>query len=184
MKFVSTAGRIHSKLCKHSRNNIFEICTACRKSAFEICCNSRINPFVIYQRRRKNTPEICTYSTNSEFEICKTCSKNTHEIFENSRNNAFEIYKKCILSKFALFVVCTVIERSPGCSDGLTPETVSLVSLHAGSPLPQGEFRPVLHNDALSHTSRLGSGTYQSALIGSKTTMLYCELTYIAFVRL
>ena len=60
-------------------------------------------------------------------------------------NSALEICTKCILSKFALFFIYTVIERAPGCSDGVTPETVGLVSVHAVSPSCRGEFRQVLH---------------------------------------
>jgi hypothetical protein len=91
--FKHNAGRKHSRFVTVSRNNIFEICSACRKSAFGVCSNSRSNAFVIYQLRRNNIPEICKDSGNNEFEICKTCRKVTHEIVENSRNNAFEICK-------------------------------------------------------------------------------------------
>ena len=62
------------------------------------------------------------------------------EIFNNAANNAFEICTKCILSKFALLFIYTVIERNPGCSDGVIPETVGLVSVYPVSP-----SRQVLH---------------------------------------
>jgi hypothetical protein len=50
-----------------------------------------------------------------------------------TQNSALEICTKCIFSKFAFFFIYTVIERAPGCSDGVTPETVGLVSVHAVS---------------------------------------------------